>query len=62
MCIGTDSQWTFSLIVKFAVHLTSLYYLVLYNKEENKLFCLVDAPDKVSVRKYHEKFGTTISV
>jgi len=35
---------------------------VLYNKEENKLFCLVDAPDKVSVRKYHEKSGTTIRV
>ena len=32
---------------------------MLYNKEEDKLFCLVDAPDKESVRKHHEKFGTT---
>lgn len=32
---------------------------MLYNKEEDKLFCLVDAPDKESVKKHHEKFGTT---
>jgi hypothetical protein len=32
---------------------------MLYNKEEDKLFCLVDAPDKEAVRKHHEKFGNT---
>ena len=32
---------------------------ILYNKEEDKLFCLLDAPDKESVRKHHEKLGIT---
>ncbi|HJR85345.1 MAG TPA: nickel-binding protein [Nitrososphaeraceae archaeon] len=30
---------------------------ILYNKEEDKLYCILDAPDKQSVEKHHEKFG-----
>jgi hypothetical protein len=30
---------------------------MLYNKEENKLFCILDAPNKDSVEKHHQKFG-----
>jgi hypothetical protein len=30
---------------------------ILYNKEEDKLYCVLDAPDKQSVEKHHEKFG-----
>ena len=30
---------------------------VLYNKEENKMFCLLDAPNKEAVEKHHQKLG-----
>lgn len=30
---------------------------ILYNKEEDKLYCILDAPDKESVEKHHQKFG-----
>lgn len=30
---------------------------ILYNEKENKLFCLLDAPDKDAVDKHHQKFG-----
>lgn len=30
---------------------------ILYNKEEDKLYCILDAPDKAAVEKHHEKFG-----
>ncbi|HET6590996.1 MAG TPA: nickel-binding protein [Candidatus Nitrosocosmicus sp.] len=30
---------------------------IIYNKEEDKLFCLLDAPDKDSVDKHHHKLG-----
>jgi hypothetical protein len=30
---------------------------VFYNKEENKAFCIIDAPSKDAVEKHHEKFG-----
>jgi Protein of unknown function (DUF4242) len=30
---------------------------ILYNKEENKAFCIVDAPSKDAVEKHHHKFG-----
>jgi hypothetical protein len=30
---------------------------ILYNKEEDKLYCILDAPNKESVEKHHEKFG-----
>jgi hypothetical protein len=30
---------------------------VLYNKDENKLFCLLDAPNKEAVEKHHQKLG-----
>ena len=30
---------------------------LLYNKEEDKLFCLLDAPNKEAVEKHHEKAG-----
>ena len=30
---------------------------ILYNKEDDKLFCLLDAPDKEAVDKHHQKFG-----
>ncbi len=31
---------------------------ILYNKEENKAFCIIDAPSKDAVEKHHQKFGT----
>jgi len=30
---------------------------IIYNKKEDKLFCLLDAPDKESVDKHHHKLG-----
>ena len=30
---------------------------ILYSKEEDKLFCLLDAPNKEAVVKHHEKLG-----
>ena len=30
---------------------------MLYNREENKLFCILDAPNKDTVEKHHQKFG-----
>ncbi len=30
---------------------------LLYNKEENKLFCILDGPNKDAVQKHHQKFG-----
>lgn len=30
---------------------------ILYNKEEDKLYCILDAPNKEAVEKHHEKFG-----
>ncbi len=30
---------------------------ILYNKEDDKLFYLLDAPDKEAVDKHHQKFG-----
>ncbi len=31
---------------------------ILYNKEENKAFCILDAPNKEAVEKTHQKLGT----
>ena len=30
---------------------------IMYNKEEDKWFCLLDAPSKEAVIKHHEKYG-----
>ena len=30
---------------------------ILYNEKEDKLFCILDAPDRNAVEKHHEKFG-----
>ena len=30
---------------------------ILYNKEENKAFCILDAPNKDAVEKTHQQFG-----
>ena len=30
---------------------------ILYNKEEDRFFCLLDAPSKDAVIKHHEKYG-----
>ena len=30
---------------------------ILYNNEEDKAFCLLDAPSKEAVEKYHTKLG-----
>jgi hypothetical protein len=30
---------------------------ILYNKDEDKLYCVLDAPNKEAVEKHHEKFG-----
>jgi hypothetical protein len=30
---------------------------ILYNKDVNVCFCLLDAPDKVAVEKHHDKAG-----
>ena len=30
---------------------------LLYNKEEDKVFCLLDAPNKEAIKKHHEKAG-----
>jgi hypothetical protein len=30
---------------------------IMYSKEEDKFYCLLDAPDKESVEKHHHKAG-----
>lgn len=30
---------------------------ILFNKNENKFFCIIEAPDRESVEKYHEEVG-----
>lgn len=35
-----------------------IHHNILYNEKENKLFCLLDAPDKDAVDKHHQKLGT----
>jgi hypothetical protein len=30
---------------------------MLYNKEANLLYCIVDAPNKDAISKHHQKFG-----
>ena len=30
---------------------------IIYNKKENKVFCLLDAPSKETVEKHHEGLG-----
>lgn len=30
---------------------------IMYNKAENKAFCLLDAPSREAVKKHHEKAG-----
>ncbi|CAN5844829.1 hypothetical protein BH23THE1_BH23THE1_21460 [soil metagenome] len=30
---------------------------IIYSYEEDKLFCLLDAPDKEAVRQHHQKLG-----
>jgi Protein of unknown function (DUF4242) len=30
---------------------------MLYNIEENKFYCILDAPNKDAVQKHHQKFG-----
>jgi hypothetical protein len=30
---------------------------IMYNKEEDKFFCLLDAPSKEAIIKHHEKYG-----
>ena len=30
---------------------------IMYNKDENKGFCLLEAPSKEAVQKHHEKIG-----
>jgi hypothetical protein len=30
---------------------------ILYNREENKAFCILDAPNKEAVEKTHQKLG-----
>jgi len=30
---------------------------ILYNKDEDKVFCILDAPDKEAVDKHHNKAG-----
>jgi hypothetical protein len=34
-----------------------LHENLLYNEKENKLFCLLNAPDRDAVDKHHQKFG-----
>ncbi|MDA4129125.1 MAG: DUF4242 domain-containing protein [Thaumarchaeota archaeon] len=30
---------------------------IIYNERENKLFCLLEAPDKAAIEKHHHKAG-----
>jgi hypothetical protein len=33
------------------------HHNIIYNEKENKLFCLLDAPNKEAVDKHHHKAG-----
>ena len=30
---------------------------IMYNIEDDKVFCLIEAPDKIAVEKHHSKYG-----
>ena len=30
---------------------------IMYNREEDRFFCLLDAPNKEAIVKHHEKYG-----
>ncbi len=32
-------------------------YNIIYSERDNKLFCLLEAPDKEAVEKHHKKMG-----
>ena len=34
-----------------------IHHNIMYNKAENKAYCLLDAPSKEAVQKHHEKYG-----
>jgi hypothetical protein len=34
---------------------------MLYNKEANLLYCIVDAPNKDAISKHHQKFGLKLT-
>ena len=34
-----------------------LHQEILYNEKENKVFCILDAPNKEAVEKHHQKAG-----
>jgi hypothetical protein len=34
---------------------------MLYNKEVNMLYCILDAPNKDAVYKHHQKFGLKVT-
>jgi hypothetical protein len=38
---------------EFGITHKNLYY----NKDENKLYCILDAPDKAAIEKHHQKHG-----
>lgn len=37
-----------------------LHHEIFFNKEDDKIWCVVDAPDKEAVRKHHEKAGVKV--
>ncbi|MCD4806631.1 MAG: DUF4242 domain-containing protein [Methanococcoides sp.] len=37
-----------------------LHHEIFFNKEDDKVWCVVDAPDKEAVRKHHEKAGVEV--
>lgn len=30
---------------------------ILYNRQENRVFCILEAPSKEAIQKHHQKFG-----
>ena len=37
-----------------------LHQEIFFNKEDDKIWCVLDAPDKESVKKHHEKGGVKV--
>jgi len=37
-----------------------LHHEIFFNKEDDKVWCVVDAPDKEAVRKHHTKAGVEV--
>lgn len=42
---------------EFGIATENIMYNIMYNIEDDKVFCLIEAPDKNAVEMHHAKYG-----